>query len=272
MKAIILCGGEFKKEMHPLTVDLPKISLPFARRTILELIIVDFVQAGVTHIILAICFDPEILQELITRLSKEYNLSIVCVREDIPLGTAGAIKNVEFMIKQHNTSDYFFVCNSDVVCVFPFKKLLRIQKELSEKKGEENFEAIISLRKATVPSKYGVVITEPKSFQVKEFVEKPTNFINDIVNAGFYLFHNSIFDRIEAGKKTSIERDIFPSMATEGKIYSHMLKGFWFSIKGPFDYLKALSAYLDSNETNLKKGSKSHPNTEIIGNVLIVPT
>ena len=53
---------------------------------------------------------------------------------------------------------------------------------------------------------------------IERFVEKPQVYISDKINAGLYLFNISIVDRIE-NRPTSIEREIFPAMATEKKIY-----------------------------------------------------
>ena len=50
---------------------------------------------------------------------------------------------------------------------------------------------------------------------IKDFIEKPKEFIADKINAGIYLFNTSIIDRIELNVKTSIEGKIFPVMAQE---------------------------------------------------------
>jgi mannose-1-phosphate guanylyltransferase len=51
--------------------------------------------------------------------------------------------------------------------------------------------------------------------QIEKFVEKPSVFISNKINAGLYLLNVSMIDRIEM-KPTSIEREIFPKMAAEG--------------------------------------------------------
>jgi mannose-1-phosphate guanylyltransferase len=49
---------------------------------------------------------------------------------------------------------------------------------------------------------------------IEKFVEKPQVFISNKINAGLYLFNTSMIDRIE-NRPTSIEREIFPVMASE---------------------------------------------------------
>jgi len=78
-------------------------------------------------------------------------------------------------------------------------------------------EGTIVVTKVDDPSKYGVVVAD-ESGKIERFVEKPSVFISNKINAGLYLFNTSMIDRIEA-KPTSIEREIFPVMADEGQIY-----------------------------------------------------
>ena len=67
------------------------------------------------------------------------------------------------------------------------------------------------------PTKYGVVVADDNG-KIAKFVEKPQVFISNKINAGLYLFNTSVIDRIE-NRPTSIEREIFPKMADEQKIF-----------------------------------------------------
>ena len=78
------------------------------------------------------------------------------------------------------------------------------------------------------PSKYGVVVSDSKG-EIERFVEKPTKFVSDRINAGIYVFNTSMIDRIP-NEPTSIERAIFPKMAEEGQLYAMDLVGFWMDI------------------------------------------
>lgn len=67
-------------------------------------------------------------------------------------------------------------------------------------------------------------------------MEKPTVYVSNKINAGLYLLNVSIIDRIEM-RPTSIEREIFPQMASEGQLYQMSLDGYWMDIGQPKDYL-----------------------------------
>lgn len=102
--------------------------------------------------------------------------------------------------------------------------------------------------------------------KVEKFVEKPKIFVGNKINAGIYLLNPSVLDRIEL-KPTSIEKEVFPKIAAEKKLYAMVLPGFWMDIGQPKDYIIGLRLYLDSLQK--KSSSKLARGSHIIGNVLV---
>jgi len=155
----------------------------------------------------------------------------------------------------------FFVLNSDVICPFPFSEMLAFHKA-------HGGEGTILVTKVEEPSKYGVVVSDTTG-KIERFVEKPKIFVGNKINAGIYVFSPQILDRIEV-KPTSIEKEIFPKMAEEGKLYCMTLDGFWMDVGQPKDFLTGTSLFLHhaqkTNPSILSKG----PN--IRGAVLIDPS
>ena len=92
------------------------------------------------------------------------------------------------------------------------------------------------------PSKYGVVLPFEDG-RVFKFIEKPKDFIGNKVNAGLYVFNTSVIDMIEI-RPHFLERDLFPKLADEGKIYCMNLTGFWMDIGQPKDFLIGTKYYL----------------------------
>ncbi|KAJ7535005.1 hypothetical protein O6H91_12G014100 [Diphasiastrum complanatum] len=131
----------------------------------------------------------------------------------------------------------FFVLNSDVICEFPLKQMISFHKQ---HKGE----ASIMVTKVDEPSKYGVVVLDEDTGLVQRFVEKPKTFVGNKINAGIYLLNPSTLDRIEL-RPTSIEKEVFPSMAAEEQLFAMVLPGFWMDIGQPKDYITGLRLYLD---------------------------
>lgn len=107
--------------------------------------------------------------------------------EDEPLNTAGPLALARKHLTEDNES--FFVLNSDIICEFPFESLYKFHK----KHGREG---TLVVTKVEEPSKYGVVVYDNNG-KIEKFVEKPTEFVSNKINAGIYIFEPSILDRIE---------------------------------------------------------------------------
>ena len=71
------------------------------------------------------------------------------------------------------------------------------------------------------PSAFGVVPTDDDG-RVIAFVEKPPRdeAPTNLINAGTYVLEPSVLDRIPAGRQVSIERETFPAMVAEGRLYA----------------------------------------------------
>jgi NDP-sugar pyrophosphorylase family protein len=51
-------------------------------------------------------------------------------------------------------------------------------------------------------------------------------FVGDKINAGIYVLAPSVLDRIEL-RPTSIEREVFPHVAADKKLFAFTLPGYW---------------------------------------------
>lgn len=83
----------------------------------------------------------------------------------------------------------FFVLNSDVICEFPFKSLLEFHLA-------HGAEGTLMTTPVEDPSKYGVVCLKTGTTQIEKFVEKPSNWVGDQINAGIYIFNPKMLARI----------------------------------------------------------------------------
>lgn len=189
------------------------------------------------EVILAINYQPEVMMKELKVLEEKYKIKITCSLEDVPMGTAGPIRLAKDLILNGNDSGLLFVFNSDVICHYPLDKMVDYHKS-------HGGEGTIMVTKVEDPSKYGVVVADDKGM-IEKFVEKPKEFISNKINAGLYLFNTSIIDRIE-NRPTSIEREIFPKMSDDKKIYQMVLPGYWMDIGQPHDYMSGQTMHLNS--------------------------
>jgi len=75
------------------------------------------------------------------------------------------------------------------------------------------------------PSRYGVILFKEDGL-IEDFIEKPSKPISNKINAGLYILNKAMIDRIPE-KPTSIERETFPKMAADKKLYALVLEGIW---------------------------------------------
>lgn len=113
------------------------------------------------------------------------------------------------------------------------------------------------------------MILDDETGQVERFVEKPKIFVGNKINAGIYLLNPSVLDRISL-RPTSIEKEVFPKIAEEKKLFAMVLPGFWMDIGQPKDYISGLRLYLDSLRRKFSEKLANGPH--IVGNVIIDDT
>lgn len=227
MQAIVLVGGEGTR-LRPLTYGTPKpmvpiMNVPFLARTMERLY-----QAGIRDVILPAGYMPQAIVDYFGDGSR-LDMKITYVIEETPLGTAGALKNVE----QHITGR-FFVLNGDILTSLDLRTML----EFHDKKGGIG---ALHLIRVEDPSSFGCVAHDERG-RVSAFVEKPAKGkepTNEI-NAGTYLLEREILDFIPAGRNVSIERETFPQVIAAGKeLYAYTTADYWIDLGRPEHYLAA---------------------------------
>lgn len=161
-----------------------------------------------------------------------------------------------------NNQEPFFVLNSDIICDFPFRKLLQFHSSHGQ-------EGTIVVTRVNDPSKYGVVVYDKESGKIERFVEKPQTYVSNKINAGLYIFNPKMLNRIQL-KPTSIEKEVFPLMAEDDNLYAMELKGFWMDVGQPKDFLIGMDLYLEHlRSKSSNKLSSTIQGSTIVGNVLI---
>ena len=203
---------------------VPVMNMPFLERTLRRL-----KAAGIEDVILPAGYLPEAITSYFGD-GKELGLKIRYVIEETPLGTAGALKNVE----QYITGP-FFVLNGDVLTSLDLRAMMEEHKRCG---------GIGSLHLIRVedPSAFGCVVHDEKG-RISAFVEKPKReeAPTNEINAGTYLLEREVLDRIPAGRAVSIERETFPALIASGDrpLYAYTTDDYWIDLGKPEAYLAA---------------------------------
>lgn len=215
-------------------------------------------EAGCDEVVLAINYRPHVMMEFLKEWEEKLDIKITCSQEEEPMGTAGPLALAR-KILDNGSGAPFFVLNSDVICDYPLKDMMEFHKK-------SKAEATILVTKVEDPSKYGVVVYDKDSGFIDRFVEKPKEFVGDRINAGIYCCSPEILQRIQP-RPTSIEKEIFPAVAADKKLYATELDGYWMDVGQPKDYLTGLALHLSSKKR--KRSEELAQGDHIEGNVII---
>ena len=232
-------AGGLGKRLRPLTEDRPKILVEVCKRPILEWHIYWLKKYGFKDFILLLGHAKEKVFEVVGS-GRRYGINVAYVVEDEPLGTGGAIKNAEPILRNEK---WFLVINGDVVT--DLNPLILVD---TLKDGD----AIASIALVHMRSPYGIV--KLVNGYVKEFVEKPV--LEYTINAGVYVMTPKIFDYLP--DKGDIETTTFPRLASEGKLKGYVYKDvMWKSIDTIKD-LEECETMLRQRYAEFCEGVSSH--------------
>jgi len=222
MQVLILCGG-IGTRLRTLTRSTPKSMMLVAGKPFLEYLIEFLNKNRITEITLCTGYLHNKIEDYFGN-GKRFGVKIQYSREYSPLGTAGAIKNAEKLIKNR-----FFVLNGDSYLNL---NLNYLKKKHLQKKAM----ATIALTRVKKASRFGRV-TLDRQGRILDFSEKglTSNKKSNYINAGIYLLDKSILKLIPEETCCSLEKEIFPKLLRR-RFYGYKCKGFFVDIGTPETY------------------------------------
>jgi mannose-1-phosphate guanylyltransferase len=229
MKAVILVGGQGTR-LLPLTVNTPKPLLPLVNRPFLDHALFLLRAHGITDIVLAMAYLSESFEEKYGDGS-HLGMKLTYVREEEPLGTGGAVKNVEGYLTPGET---FLVFNGDVLTDLDLTDMMRFHRESGSI-------CSISLTPVEDPTSYGVIDLDERG-KISRFTEKPKReeATSNWINAGTYVLQPEVLSHIPKDEFHMVERGLFPNLLSEGKpLYGYRSDRYWIDIGTPAKYLQA---------------------------------
>ena len=261
MRAVVLVGG-FGTRLRPLTSDLPKQMLPIVDRPMIEHVVGHLAAHGVEEVVLSLGFLPDAFLDAYSD-GRCAGIPLHYAVEPEPLDTAGAIR---FAAEDAGIDEAFLVLNGDVLTDLAVDELIVFHRA-------SGAEATVSLTPVDDPSRYGVVPTDADG-RVTGFVEKPPAGAAPCnwINAGTYVFEPSVIDRIEPGRRVSVEREVFPAMADEGVLYGVRSEAYWVDTGTPETYLGVQLDLLDGVRGPARSGvddaAEIHPGATVRRSVI----
>lgn len=219
---VIMAGGRGQRLM-PLTANTPKPMLPLQGRPILEHIIERAKLEGFRQVVISVNY----LAEVITKHFGDgsgHGVSIHYLREQKPLGTAGALAALPSSLRQKPV----VVTNSDVITDVSYADLL-------SQALREGADGLMAVRLQEWQNPFGVVRSEGNRLLGLE--EKP--MYRHQVNAGMYVLTSALLDLLQPDTYCDMP-DLFSRGVAIGlNLQVFPLHESWLDIGRPADYQAA---------------------------------
>jgi D-glycero-D-manno-heptose 1,7-bisphosphate phosphatase len=216
-QAVILCGGRGTR-LGAITADLPKPLLPVGEIPFLDVLVFELARHGIRRILLLAGFQAHQIVEYAasTPLKAQFGLEIAVSIEPQPAGTGGAL-----WWARDQLEDGFFLLNGDS---WSDINLLALAGPAMD---DPSTAGIIALRRVADTARFGVV--EVSGDRIMRFAERPMRPGPGLISAGVYVLRRALL-LDELTPTCSLERDILPRLAWQGRLLGIARDGYFIDI------------------------------------------
>ncbi len=176
--AVILAGG-FGTRIKHLLGDLPKPMAPVNGKPFLEWVVRWLAAQNIRRIVLSTGYMTEVIEKHFSS-QPVAGVTVSCVPETTPLGTAGGFLNAVQQSKINSTA--WFLLNGDTLA---FANLADAIRELENEKTS----GVIFGREVPDTSRYGSLVSDATG-RLECFAEKRPG--QGVISTGLYLFRDSL--------------------------------------------------------------------------------
>ena len=235
MRAVVMAGGEGTR-LRPMTATLPKPLLPVVNRPIMEHVLRLLRRHGIDETVVTVQFLAALVRNYFGD-GDELGMALQYASEDVPLGTAGSVKNAESEL----IDDTFVVISGDALTDVDLTALVQAHKDRGAL-------VTVALKRVVDPVEFGIVITDEEG-RIDRFLEKPTwgQVFSDTVNTGIYVMEPEVFKHVEAGVAVDWSADVFPKLLADGApLLGYITDAYWEDVGTHESYVRAQADVLDS--------------------------
>src|SRR5580698_3078797 len=223
-----MAGGEGTR-LRPMTANQPKPLLPVANRPIMEHVLRLLKRHGFDETVVTVQFLAALVRNYFGD-GEEFGMSLQYATEEMPLGTAGSVRNAEDALRD----EPFLVISGDALTDMDLTALVRFHKEQG---------ALVTVGLARVPNplEFGIVITAEDG-QIQRFLEKPTwgQVFSDTVNTGLYVMEPEVLAEVPPGEVVDWSGDVFPKLLKRGApLFGYISEDYWEDVGTHESYMKA---------------------------------
>lgn len=220
-QCVILVGGRGSR-LGALTEQTPKPLMPVAGRPFLDYLLDHVTAFPLRRIILLAGYLGDALRAGYEgRVVAGARIEVVVEPE--PLGTGGALT-----VAADRLDERFFLLNGDSLFDVDLA-------DLADLPAADGWLGKLALRRIDDTSRSGLV--DLAGGRITAFQERGPGGPG-LINGGVYLLDRRLLSRI-AGVPCSIERDLFPGLAAEGRLHGKLYDGYFIDIGVPQDLARA---------------------------------
>ena len=223
--AVIMAGG-MGTRLHPLTLDRPKPMLPVQGKPLLEIILENLRLYGFQRAYIAVHFQRGVIEEYFGD-GRRVGLDIKFLREEWPLGTAGALA----LLPERPTLP-FVMMNGDLLTHVNMESLMTYHLRAGAP-------VTMCVRPYEVQIPFGVVRMEGS--RVVALEEKPMH--GCFVNAGIYVLDPQVLDLLDGPKLLDMPELISKAAAKLGAVNGFPIHEYWLDIGRFEEYERARHEY-----------------------------
>lgn len=223
-----MAGGEGTR-LRPMTANQPKPLLPVINRPIMEHVLRLLKRHGFDETVVTVQFLAALIRNYFGD-GEELGMTLSYATEEMPLGTAGSVKNAQEALHD----DRFLVISGDALTDIDLTDMVRFHK----KNGAL---VTIGLKRVPNPLEFGIIIVDDDG-RIQRFLEKPTwgQVFSDTVNTGIYVMEPEVLERVAEGESVDWSSDVFPKLLAEGApLYGYVADCYWEDVGTHESYLKA---------------------------------
>ena len=223
-----MAGGEGTR-LRPMTANQPKPLLPVANQPIMEHVLRLLKRHGFSETVVTVQFLASLVRNYFGD-GEEVGMSLQYATEEIPLGTAGSVKNAEDALRDGP----FLVISGDALTDIDLSEMVRFHKE-------NGALVTVGLTRVPNPLEFGIIIVDDDG-RIQRFLEKPTwgQVFSDTVNTGIYVMEPEVLAEVRTGEPVDWSGDVFPQLLKQGApLFGWIADGYWEDVGTHESYLKA---------------------------------
>jgi mannose-1-phosphate guanylyltransferase/phosphomannomutase len=212
-----------------MTANQPKPLLPVANKPIMEHVLRLLKKHGFEETVVTVQFLAAMVRNYFGD-GEDVGMSLQYATEEMPLGTAGSVKNAEDALRD----DSFLVISGDALTDMDLSEMVRFHKD-------NGALVTVGLTRVPDPLEFGIVIADEDG-RIQRFLEKPTwgQVFSDTVNTGVYIMEPEVLAEVSPKESVDWSHDVFPKLLKRGApIFGYVSDRYWEDVGTLESYFKA---------------------------------